>query len=150
MLSRASARQRGGGQGLAEASRALSDVCRLPEENDASDSGGGADAELSGRGYTASLEVDSPAADDGRFPFRLPRPPRLPRRRGGFALGAAAAGSETWALATSMGRGPGGRLTRRTIPVGLTSTSFILRSRVTRRGDPAGRPNPSAFRALMR
>ena len=38
----------------------------------------------------------------------------------------------------------------RIVPDGLTSMSFICRSRVTRRGEPGGRLNPRALRALDR
>ncbi len=39
-------------------------------------------------------------------------------------------------------------LTRRTMPFADTSTSFIRRRRVTKRGEPGGRVNPSVFKAF--
>src|SRR5207248_11173004 len=41
-------------------------------------------------------------------------------------------------------------LAGRIVPDGLTSMSFICRSRVTRRGEPGGQLNPRALRALDR
>src|SRR5207245_3507058 len=89
-----------------------------------------------------------PAAGLGR---RRPRPPRRERRRLRLGAAAGAASPSTTSSATGSGGG-GGASTRLTapgtseiIPVGLTDSSLMRRSRVTSRGEPGGRLKPRAL-----